>query len=117
MLRQWLARCLFCGRARRLRDFDWRCAFVRLKLFKAQFEWLDLTVKLLRLATERHTAQLGNEQFQVFEPPRGGSEQLWRLSEILTGVPFRPELALIPLRSNDDLHLKSKRVIECRSDC
>jgi hypothetical protein len=64
MLRQWLARCLFCSRARRLRDFDWRCTFVCHKLFKAQFELLDLTVKLLRLATELHTAQLGNEQFR-----------------------------------------------------
>ncbi|GJH17520.1 hypothetical protein CBA19CS22_13280 [Caballeronia novacaledonica] len=67
MLRQWLARCLFHNRARRLWDFDRRRAFIGLKLLEAQLELLDLMVQLLRLATELHTAQLGNEQLQVFD--------------------------------------------------
>ncbi len=73
MFRQWPARRLFDCRAWRLRYFDGRRAFVGLKLFETQFELLDLMVQLLRLATELHTAQLGNEQLQVFDlgGPRG----------------------------------------------
>ncbi|MBB2984838.1 hypothetical protein FHX58_007734 [Paraburkholderia tropica] len=67
MFRQWPARWLFHCRARRLRDFDGGRAFVGLKLFETQFELLDLMVQLLRLATELHTAQLGNEQLQVLD--------------------------------------------------
>lgn len=67
MFGQWLARCLFHSRARRLWDFDRCSAFVGLKLFETQLELLDLTIPLLRLATELHTAQLGDEQLQVFD--------------------------------------------------
>ncbi|MGF6383225.1 hypothetical protein OKW47_000956 [Paraburkholderia atlantica] len=84
MFWQWLARCLFHGRARRLRDFDGCRAFVGLKLFETQFELLDLTIQLLRLATELHTAQLGNEQLQVFDFRRARSQRgLLRIDRFL----------------------------------
>ncbi len=120
MLRQWLAPCLFCSRARRLRDLDWRCAFVGLKLFEAQLELLDLMVQLLRLATELHATQFGNEQLQVFDfGCARGQSGLLRVDRFLQFEHLRVALAQRRLLAEQHgLHaFRHRREVGSRASC
>ncbi len=57
--------------------------FVGLQVFKPQLQLLDLTLQLLRLATELHAAQLRNRQLQMFDLDRAGTELVLQFDDPL----------------------------------
>lgn len=57
--------------------------FIGLQVLKSQFELLDLTLHLLRLATELHAAQLRNRQLQMLDLDYAGAELVLQLDDPL----------------------------------